>query len=103
EIVGPDGGGVAAAVQIDLDMHLLPTQIDEFASVADGAVSADLPAVESDVDWSWLEAGGRGSNRRQHSSPVGVLAEDSALEEVASRDRTTDLHRILLRRRVAHL
>ena len=40
--------------------------------------------VECDVDAVRLEVGVGGSNGGKDTSPVGILAEDSALEEVAA-------------------
>ena len=67
------------------------------------AVSADLHAVEGDVDAVRLEVSAGGADRREHPAPVGVLAEDRALEEVAAGDRSAHLDRVVLRRCVLHL
>jgi hypothetical protein len=93
---------MAAIAQINLHVHIVITQVNEFAGIADGAASADLHAVEGDVDAVRLEVSGGGSNGSQDSTPVGILAEDRAFEEVAASYCPTDLHRVLLGRRMAN-
>src|SRR6185503_12308795 len=100
EIVGPHRGGVLAAAQVDLELHIVSAEVDELTRIADGAVAADLYAIERHVNAFWFEVRVRCAYGRQNSSPIGIPTEDSALEEIAARDRATDLHRIGFRSRM---
>ena len=67
-------------------------QVDLGAVLGRGAVAADPDAVERDRELLGLEGGVGGADRGQHPAPVGVLAVDGALEQVAAGHRPADRH-----------
>src|SRR6185312_393160 len=103
EIVGPDSGGVRAVAQVDLEMHLAPAHVHKMSWLADGSIAAYLHAVEGDVNAFRFKVRGCCADGRQYPPPIGILPEDSALEEIAASDRSAHLDCILLRGRMLHL
>ena len=74
-------------------------QVDLGPVLGRGAVPADPDAVESDREVLRLEGGVGGADRAQDPAPVGVLAVDGALEQVAAGHRPGDRHRVVDRGR----
>src|SRR5215217_1026406 len=100
EIVRPDRGRMPAVAQVDVDLNIVSSQVDELPWLTYGAVAADLYAVERHVNAIRFELSRGRPDGSQNSSPVGILPEDSAFEEIATGDRTTDLHCVVLGGRV---
>ena len=84
-------------------MHLAAGQVDERAVVTDASGPADLDAVHRHVEGGRVEGGPGRADGREHPPPVGVVAEDGALEEVVARHRPRDLERVVDADRRAHL
>ena len=68
------------------------------AVLADAAARADPHAVDRDVEPVRVEGGPGGADRGEHPAPVGVVAEDGALEQVVAGDRAADLDGVVLGR-----
>src|SRR5689334_786881 len=84
EIVGPDSGGVRAIAQVDLEMDVTPAQVDKMPWLADGSIAAHLHAVEGDVNALRFKVRGCCADGRQYPPPIGIVSENSALEEIAA-------------------
>jgi hypothetical protein len=70
-------------------------QVDQGAVLADTPGLADLDAVHGDVERVRVEGSVRGTDGGEDAAPVGVGAEDRALEEVVARDGPTDLEGVV--------
>src|ERR1035437_9848306 len=98
EVVGPDRRLLGAGVEVDGDVYLARAQVDQRPVRADRAARADHHAVERHVELLGLEGGLRRTDRRDHATPVRVVAGDRALEQVRARDGSGDLERVVLGR-----
>src|SRR5215212_9048671 len=85
-----------AGAQVDVDLNIVSTQVDKLPWLTYGAVAADLYAVERHVNAIRFERNSGRPDGSQNSSPVGILPEDSAFEEIATGDGTTNLHCVVL-------
>src|SRR5882757_10306863 len=103
EVVGPDRGGVLAGVQLDTDVHSSAGQVDELARVAGRALAADGDAVDGDVQVVRVEGSARRTDGGEDASPVGVVAEQRALEQVVPGDGSSDLDCVVVVRGAADL
>ena len=103
EVVGPDRDGLVPGVQVDEDVHLARGEVDEGAVLAHAARAAHLHAVDRDVELVRVEGSPGRAHGGEHAAPVGVVAEDRALEQVVAGDRPGDLEGVGLGRRGPHL
>jgi len=84
-------------------VHLAPGQVDERAVRAHSPGAAHLDAVHRHVEQVRVEGGTRRADGGQDPTPVGVVAEDGALEEVVACDGAGNLEGIGLGRSGPHL
>src|SRR6185437_6877341 len=93
EVVGQDGRGLGAGVQVDDHVRLPAGEVDQVAVVADAPRATDLHAVEGDIDGVGVELDVRpdGADRGKNAAPVGVLPEERGLDQVVAGDRAADL------------
>ena len=82
EVIGPNGCFGGTRVQIDTDVHLAGGEINQIAWLVWFASLADLYAIERDINVVWVKRGVGRTYRREHATPVGVVAEDGGLEQV---------------------
>ncbi len=99
QVVGPDGRGGRAGVQVDRDVRRRGRtgRPLERSSPAPPARQTQH-AVDRDVELVGLERGAGGADGGQDPAPVGVVAEERALEQVVAGDRPADLDRVGLGR-----
>ena len=70
--------------QMDVDTHLTASHVDQVPILADTPTAAYPDAIDRDVDKPGLERCARRADRRQHATPVRILAVNRALEQVAA-------------------
>ena len=88
EVVGPDRGRlVARRAGRRGRAPRAPVRSTRAPVLADPAGAADLDAVDRDVRAVGVEGGPGRADGGQDAAPVGVVAEDRALEEVVAGDR----------------
>ncbi len=98
-----DRGAAVAGMQLDADLHDAPGQVDQLARLARRTAPADLDAVDPHVELVRVEGRLRRADRREDASPVRVVAEQRALEQVVAGDRPADVDRVVLARGAADL
>ncbi len=73
-----------------------PVRSTRSRGVAGRPAATHLDAVDGDVEVVGVEGGRGRADGGQHPAPVGVVAEQRALEQVVPRDRPADLDRVVL-------
>ena len=93
-------------MQIDVDMHLARSHVD-FGSVAPGsAVLTDTHAIDVDRDFIGIVGSDfrrHGTQRADDTTPVRIIAEDGAFQQIGCRYRTTASKRRIFRGGAGHL
>ena len=92
-----------AVAEVDLEMYIASAQVDKIPGLADGSSAAHLHPVEGDVDTLRLKVCSCCADGREYASPVGIVPKNSALEEIATSDRSAHLHCVLLRGRLLYV
>ena len=94
----------APALQVDVMTYLAAGQVDERRGRRPARPSrqTQTPLMATSRS-SGSKAAARGADRGEHPAPVGVLAVDRALEQVAAGDGPGDLDRVVLGRRADDL
>src|SRR6185437_7736128 len=97
-----DGAARGTCVQVDRDGHYAPGEIDPIPWLPRRARPTHLDTVDAHIEPVWLERRRSRADCRQDPAPVWIVAEQRALEQVVSRDGSTDLGRVVLRGRAAN-
>ena len=100
QVVGPDGGASASpALRSTIDVHLAAGEVDQRRGPrpAPPARQTQTPFIATS-SVGGVEGGRGGADRGEHPAPVGVVAEDRALEQVAAGDAAGDLDGVVLGR-----
>src|SRR3954451_5747779 len=100
QVVGPDRGAGVSGLEVDGDADVAGRQVDGGGVGGGGGLAADPDAVHRDVEVGRVEGGAGRPDAGQDPTPVGVVAVDRGLEQVAARDRAADLDGVVLGRGV---